>query len=247
MLDGKGRLFHRYADGEVAVPGFIDDYAFLVWGLLELYAASFEAAYLKIALQLTERMLEDFWDEKDGGFFFTPASAEPLPVRRKEVYDGAVPSGNAVAAINLLRLGRILGRPEFESRAADIQRAFANEIERFPSAYTHLLSTVEWATGLSTEVVIVGDLRSDGTLRMFQALRQRYLPYTVVIHRPAEEALSEIGRLAEYVQSMTTIDGRAAAYVCRDFHCAQPTTDVEQMLELLENGGKTQSGEQVNH
>jgi hypothetical protein len=129
MRDPEGGLLHRYREGEAAVAAFLDDYAFLIWGLIELYETTFKPRHLRAALELSETALERFWDEERGGFFFTAQDAEVL-VRRKEIYDGAVPSGNSVMMLNLLRLGRMTGRHELEERAAEIAElaAFTREL-----------------------------------------------------------------------------------------------------------------------
>lgn len=105
MSDSKGLLYHRYRDGETAVPAFLDDYAFLSWGLIDLYETTFEIRYLKAALELNNHLLRHFWDKENGGFYFTADYAEKGIIRKKEIYDGAVPSGNSVAMLNLVRLG----------------------------------------------------------------------------------------------------------------------------------------------
>ncbi len=130
MRTSEGRLLHRYRDGESAIPGYLDDYAFLIWGLIELYEATFDAKWLSEALVLAGGMIELFGDREDGrgGFFFTGRDAEKLIVRTKEVYDGAVPSGNSVAALELLRLGRMTGRTDLESAADALMEEFSGQL-----------------------------------------------------------------------------------------------------------------------
>ena len=135
---GCGRLMARYRDGQAAFPAYLDDYAFLVWGLIELYGATFDPAWLEQALSLNRQMLEVFRDEQGGGFFFTGSDAEPLPARPKEIYDGAMPSGNAAAAMNLLRLARLTGDDDLGSQAAAQLAAFAGTVSGSPSGYAFL-------------------------------------------------------------------------------------------------------------
>ncbi|MBN2447083.1 MAG: thioredoxin domain-containing protein, partial [Phycisphaerae bacterium] len=123
LRDERGRLLKRYCGGEAGLPAHLDDYAFVVWGLLELYEAAFEVRDLEAALTLTRQMLEHFWDEDAGGLFFTADDGEELPLRTKTAYDGAIPSGNSVAMLNLLRLARITGDAEFERKASAIASA----------------------------------------------------------------------------------------------------------------------------
>ncbi|HER34905.1 MAG TPA: thioredoxin domain-containing protein, partial [Halothiobacillaceae bacterium] len=151
-----GGLFHRYRGGECGITGMIDDYAFVTWGLLELYEATFDVTLLERAVALTDVMLERFWDDDDGALYFTAADAEELIVRQKEIYDGAVPSGNSVAMLNLVRLARMTGRSEYEDRAVAIGRAFAIQVRRAPAAHTQLMCGLDFLLGPSHEVVIVG-------------------------------------------------------------------------------------------
>ncbi|WDU83278.1 hypothetical protein [Caloramator sp. Dgby_cultured_2] len=128
-LEKKGRLYHMYRDGEWKVYGNLDDYAFVIWGLLELYEASFEIKYLEAALKLNEDVFKYFIDDKSGGFYFTPYDNEELLIRNKEIYDGAIPFGNSVMMLNLLRLARITGKTEYEDSAHKLYRAFSKMLK----------------------------------------------------------------------------------------------------------------------
>jgi uncharacterized protein YyaL (SSP411 family) len=224
---------HRYRDGEAGIAANVDDYAFLVWGLIELYEATFNSNYLKTALELNGDMLKYFWDEKTGGLFFTPDDGEPLIVRKKEFYDGAIPSGNSVAMLNLLRLGRFTGNSDLEERAVKIGRVFSNEVKQIPSGFTQLMVSVDFGVGPSYEVVIVGKSEAKDTDDMLKALRSRFVPNKVTIFRPTEKKSPEIDKLAEFVQYQASIDGKATAYVCVNYACKTPTTEVNKMLELI--------------
>jgi uncharacterized protein len=151
----EGRLYHRYRGGEAAVPAFLDDYAFLIWGLIELYEATFEPSHLQTALSLNDDLLKHFWDDKNGGFYFIAADNEHLLVRKKEIYDGAVPSGNSVAMLNLLRLARMTANHGLEEKAALIGRTFSQEVIGSPAAYTQLMVAVDFGLGPTHELVIV--------------------------------------------------------------------------------------------
>jgi len=146
LRDPGGSLFHRYREGETRIEAHADDYAFLVLGLLELYATTDDPKHLADAVSLQKRMLEDFWDDANGGFFLTATGSEPLPVRPKEVYDGALPSANSVSLFNLLRLSRLTGDPGWEEKASDLSRAFAGSIKRQPTAFAYFLLGYDFAS-----------------------------------------------------------------------------------------------------
>jgi uncharacterized protein YyaL (SSP411 family) len=227
-----GRLLHRYRDKEAAIFGNLDDYAFLVWGLIELYEAIFEARHLKAALDINEIMIRHFWDEAAGGFFFSPDDGEAPIVRKKEISDGALPSGNAVAMWNMLRLSRFAAESSLEEQAAKIGRTFAKAIKQFPSAYVQLMVAVDFAVGPCYEVAIIGHPEAGDTQKMLKALGNRFNPHSVTLFRPTVGS-ADIDRLADYLTSLETLDGKATAYVCTDFTCTAPTTDVGDMLGLI--------------
>jgi uncharacterized protein YyaL (SSP411 family) len=233
MKNQKGELFHRYRKGEVGIKGYLDDYAFLIWGLIELYETTFDVSYLQTALELNRITLEKFWDEKNHGFFFTADDAEKLLVRKKEVYDGAIPSGNSVMMMNLIRLARMTGGTEFENKANLIARTFSSQITRNPSVYAMLLSAFDFAIGPSFEVVIVGDLSAGNTKKMLSMVNQKFIPNKVVLFLDTNQEKTEISNIAKFAEGFRSIDDRPTAYVCSNFQCELPTTDVAEMLRLL--------------
>ncbi len=142
LTDGDGRLVHRYRDGAAGIPGMVDDYAFMIWGLLELHETTEDDSHLEWALKLNEQLLEHFWDNDSGGFYQTPDDGEKLLVRRKEIYDGAIPSGNSVAMHNMLRLGKLKRKKALTERAWAIAEAFGEEVRTQPMGHSHLLGGV---------------------------------------------------------------------------------------------------------
>jgi len=233
MRNPDGSLIHRYRGGEAALQAHLDDYAFLVYGLIELYQTTFDVSFLKSAIELNDYMLKHFWDERAGGFFFTSESGEQLLVRTKEVYDGAVPSGNSVAYFNLLRLGRITANLELERKAEQLERAFAGQIGHLPSAYTQFLIGLDFRIGPSYEVVVAGRAETGDTAEMLVALQKVYAPRKILIFRPEEEGAPEISRLAPYTEAQKSIDGKATAYICQNHVCNLPTTDVREAIEQI--------------
>ncbi len=233
MRDPSGKLYHRYRDGEVAVDGFLNDYAFLIWGLIELYESTLEVSYLKAAIEINDYALQHFWDEKNGGFYFTSDETEQLFVRRKDIYDSAIPSGNSVAMLNLIRLGRITAQPELEKKAAQIGSAFSEKALQVPTACTQLMSALDFALDTSLEIVIVGHPSATDTESMLQTLKHAFLPNKILLFRPAEQESPEITQYAPYTKDLKSIDNKATGYVCQNYQCQLPTTNPQKMLELL--------------
>jgi uncharacterized protein YyaL (SSP411 family) len=233
MLASNGRLLHRYKDGEAGITGFLEDYAFLVWGLIELYESTFDPSYLGYGVELTNQMIANFWDPEDGGFFHTPDDGEELLIRKKEFYDGATPSGNSVALLNLLRLARLTANNEFENRAVELIKAFSSTVSKSPAAYSHFMSGVDFLLGPSHEVVIVGGENNEDTLEMVEALRDEFMPNKVVLFKSIVDEKPGITSVAEFTRDYKAIDGQATAYVCSNYVCKKPTTDAEEMMRLL--------------
>jgi len=233
MRDDEGRLLHRYREGSAGILANLDDYAFLIWGLVELYEAGFGTKYLRAAQDLARDLVRRFEDEEGGGFYFTPEDGEDLILRKKEAHDGALPSGNAVAVLDLLRLARMTGDSKLEEIASKAFEAFAAQARGVPQAHLHLLSALDFALGPASEVVIAGPADSPETQKMLKALRSKFLPRSVVLLRPEGEVAEIIG-IAEFAKEMEMVDGKATAYVCSGSVCQRPTTDPEEMLARLD-------------
>jgi uncharacterized protein YyaL (SSP411 family) len=229
-----GRLLKRYRNGEAGVAAQLDDYAFLIWGLLELYQSNFKISFLQKALTLNETMFQDFWDQKNGGYYFTAEDNEALPTRPKEVYDGALPSGNSIAALNNLRLARITADTKLEERSKSIFKAFSDKIEDYPSAYTQLLIALDYLLGPASEIIIAGEAGEPDTLAMLKYINETFLPNKIVVLRPTDEKEGEnITRLAPYTREQIAVEGKATAYVCQNFSCQTPIVEPEALKELL--------------
>jgi hypothetical protein len=233
MRGENGRLLHRYRQEKAELEAYIDDYAFIIWGLLELYEATFDADYLRKALSLNDMTMQHFWDSEDGGFFFTAQDSEPLLTRQKDGYDGAIPSGNSVSMLNLLRLGRITSDSALEDRAAAIGRALSSDAARSPAAYAQLMIALDFALGPTYEVVVAGDSRAEDTKKALVAIQKHFIPNKVVMLRPTEVVSPEIDKISPVSGYKASQDGRANIFVCSDYKCQSPTTDIDQALESL--------------
>ena len=236
MRKADGRLWHRHRGEWTGVDANLDDYAFLVWGLIELYEATFDTSHLQYALELSDDMVRHFWDDDGGGLYLVPDDGERLLVRKKDIHDTALPSANSAAMLNLLRLGRMTGNSDLEERAAKIGRAFSVSVKESPAAYTQLMAALDFAIGPSYEVVVAGNPDAEDTRTMTRELRRRFLPNKVVLLNHSDRDVPEIVKLAEFTKNQSSIGGKATAYVCVNHSCKSPTTDVNKMFELLNAG-----------
>jgi uncharacterized protein YyaL (SSP411 family) len=232
LMDENGSLKHRYRNGDVAIDAHADDYAFLIWAAIELYQTTFKSDYLGKAVALNRQFIEHFWDKEDSGFYFTSESAEELLGRKKEIYDGAMPSSNSVAIMNLLRLGRITGNSDWEQMADEAQKRFAKDIKKAPTGFGAALQSIDFATRKSKEIIIAGKRDNADTQKMLQLLQDRFLPNAVVLlSNPNDQ---KIRQLAPYLSDYDMQDGRATAYVCQNYSCELPTTSPEEMIKLID-------------
>jgi len=236
MSSADGSLLHRYRDGDAAIDGMLDDYAFLIWGLLELYESTFNEQYLERAIAYARFMQDHFVDSESGGLFMTRAGVRAPVVRPRAADDGALPSGNAVAAWVLLRLSRYTGDMDADRRARAIVDAFGVRLERAPMTHTALLFAVDFMLGPSFEIVIAGKRGARDVAAMVEAVEAGYVPNRVMLFHPVENAAA-VERLAPYTRGQVALEGgRAAAYVCREFACQRPTTEPGEVRTLLADG-----------
>jgi hypothetical protein len=234
MISSDGTLLHRYRDGEAAVFGQLNDYAFLIWGFIELYEAGFDTRYLTTAFELNSTLLSRFWDSEGNAFFLTPEDGETVLVRRKELFDGAVPSGNSIAVLNLLRLARISADTALEKKASGLLSSYAKLVQESPTNFTQLLSSADFWLGPSYEIVVVGDGNAEDTKALLSTLNRGFVPSKVVLLRDGAGQEGDLDRIAPYTGDFSRIEGKATVYVCENFACMLPTTRGDKMLELLD-------------
>ncbi|MBC8277443.1 MAG: thioredoxin domain-containing protein [FCB group bacterium] len=234
LTDGDGNLLHRYRNGEAGIPAFLDDYAFTIWGLTELFESGGKAEYLAEALRLAKILIASFSDPDNGGFYFTSADAEQLITRMKEVYDGAVPSGNSVAAYSLLRLGKITGDQELFDRGIAVIEAFGETVKQNPAGFSMMMAAVDFAVGPVREIVITGDPDDDLTRQMVSLIISRFLPRTVLILNDVRAGRDAVQELIPFTKNQVSIGGITTAYVCENFQCQAPVNEVEELEKLLD-------------
>lgn len=232
LLQENKILLRRYCQGESAIAGFLDDYAFFVNGLIDLYEATFQEKYLQAALQINEEMIKNFLDENEGGFFLSGKSNEKLFTQTKDIYDGATPSGNSIALLNLLRLGRITGNPSYEALADNLIKTFSGTILQYPSGYTQFMCALDFALGPTKEIIVAGEREGNDTKDILREIRSRFLPNKVLLLHPSNGIFIE--EIAPYTKELIPIEGRSTVYMCENYSCKKPVSDKNAVIQLLE-------------
>lgn len=230
-----GRLLARYRDGEASNPGLLDDYAFLVWGMLEAYAATFKASYLEEAVRLTDAMIELFWDDADGGFFLVGRDGEALILRPKEFYDGALPSGNSAAVMNMARLDWLTGSGRYKEYIGSLFGAASGIMNTSPFACTYLMSAYMVHSNAPLEITIAGRRGEQAAEEMIRACSGSYQPFASVVFNDGSR---EVKALVPRTEGQVMADGTAAAYVCRNFSCSPPAENAEELRKLISQQDK---------
>ena len=230
--DGTQTLKRRYRNGEAGLPGQLNDYTFMIAGLLELYQASHDAKWLKWATELTQKQLELFWNEA-GGFFYDSVDDPTLKVRMRTEYDGAEPAGNSVAAHNLLRLGQLHNNPQWLEQTRRLIESFSDNINRYPPALPLMLTAWNQLRSKPTQVVIAGNRYAEDTKALLDVAHKNFDPARLVLLADGEENQAYLAKNLPFLQSVAAIDGKAAAYVCTDFICKMPVTAPLNLQEQL--------------
>ena len=224
-LQANGKLLRTWKDGKAKLNGYIEDYANLADGLLRLFEVSGEIRYFREARRLADHMITEFWDDENGGFYFTSNDHEELIVRNKDYFDNATPSGNSVGADVLLRLGRISGDDRYERFAVSILKLAAAKIRQYPQGFGRALSALEFYLSGKKEIVIIGDRYDE----LAKNVLKRYLPNAVTVISGAGQGADEIPLLSD----REPLDGKPTAYVCENYICARPVTSVSDLAELI--------------
>ncbi|MBN2041013.1 MAG: thioredoxin domain-containing protein [Spirochaetes bacterium] len=226
-------LLHRYRDGDAAIEANLDDYAFYAWGLIELYESTFNAEFLKTAVELTEKLIELFYDEKSGLLYFSAENSEDHIARSSILYDSAIPSGNSVAFYNIIRLRFLTEDERWKMYAETIAAHTYHYAKKNPSGYTMFLYGLLILTQTATEIIVAGSLSENAVKELFKAVNSLYLPNAVILHNPVDQGYDLIHQISPDINSKIIIDGKPAVYICQDFKCSRPVTDKEKMIQLL--------------
>ncbi|HLA11684.1 MAG TPA: thioredoxin domain-containing protein [Pyrinomonadaceae bacterium] len=225
-----GLLLRTFKDGTAKLNAYLEDYAFLCDGLVILFETTGELEWLEEAIALTDKMIEEFWDDEEGGFFFTGRSHEELIVRSKDYFDNATPSGNSVAADLLQRLALLTGNDDYRRRATSVLRLVAEPARRYPSGFGRVLCALDFYLGRPKEIAIVGDSGSSDTQLLLREVWRPYLPNKVVaMAEPNSPAQTTIALLRD----RPLVDSKPTAYVCENYTCQQPITRPEDLETQL--------------
>jgi uncharacterized protein YyaL (SSP411 family) len=234
-------LLRRYRDGHAEISGYAEDYAYLIFGLLELFEAESEPMWLEWAIALQRRQDELFWDDQSGGWFSTDGRDPTVLLRMKEDYDGAEPSPSSIGALNLLVLSHLVDEPTWTDRVERTLKLFGTRLEQAGRAVPMMAATLStYVAGVQQIVIAVGDERDgpsdrkrlDQPATLRRAIALRYLPFAVTLTVPAARRQALAGSLP-FIAAMRAVDGRTTAYVCRNFSCRQPVTTADALEQEL--------------
>ncbi len=223
-----GKLMHRYFHGDIDIEALLEDYAYFIWALIELYFTTFESRYLKIAKEFTDKVIKNFWDAERGGFFQSSTNTKDLIVKPKEIYDGVMPSGNSVMAYLLVILGRIFGNRDYEKKAFEILEYFSSQIYSQPSAHLFSVITLDLLLNGTVEIFGVGNDREE-LINIMRDIGDRYGYLKKLILGIKD---NEIETLALHITSMKARNNKATFYICENFQCLPPK-DMEDLNNFL--------------
>ncbi|WP_373689041.1 thioredoxin domain-containing protein [Clostridium sp. YIM B02551] len=226
LVNKDGRLLARYRDGEAASLAVLEDYAFLVWGLIELYEACFDTKYLEKAIELNEKMIELFWDKDEGGFYLYGKDSEELILRPKEIYDGALPSGNSVALLNLIKLNSLTGSLKYEEFIEKQINVFSGTVKENPIGYVNFITAFMYNISSIREIVIAGNIGEEFVEKSLDIINDKYNPFQSIILNNGDSRLYKINSLVE-IQGKA--EGKSMMFICENFTCGNTMDNIEQV------------------
>lgn len=229
------QLLRRYRDGESMIEAHLDDYAFLIRALIDLYEASFDIGFLDTAYQFTEAMIGQFYDDKNGGFFDTSGSDPSVILRSKEWHDGAEPSGNSIAIENLLRLSHMLDREDYREKAMKSLSYFSELMDKAPQALAQFLAVLDFALVKPKQIIIAGKPDEPHTQAMVREVHSHFIPGKVLLLADGESGQKYLESNVDFLGTVTMLDGKPTAYVCENFTCQLPVNDTDKLREQLHN------------
>lgn len=240
LKDPDGRLFKRYRNGESGLTAHLEDYTFLCWGLIELYQATQNPAYLAEAISIAKMFIELFHDDTNLGFYLVAEDSEKLIAPAKEIYDGAIPSGNSVAAYCLIQLSKLTGDLAFEEKAEGVFKAFSSTVIRAPSNFCLLMTAFDLAQGPSSEILIAGNESDKSYQKIVSHLHQAYLPRSVMISRNRKTS-SQLDTLIPFSSEQNMINSKTTVYVCENYACRKPVHTLSETLGIINSVSKSKN------
>lgn len=231
LIDNNVRLLARYRNKEAGIKGYLNDYAFLIWGLIELYETTYNSEYINKAVQLNNDLIKYFWDEENKGLFIYGTDGEKLISKPKDIYDGAIPSGNSVSALNFIRLARITGNYDLEDKCSEILNSFSSDIESFPVGYSFALLSVLFLQGESKEITLVSNSNDSAAAEFLDALNEKYNPLTTFIYYIKGDKTLE--SISSFVSNYNIVNNKPTLYICKNFSCKEPITDINVLKNML--------------
>nr|XP_054762838.1 spermatogenesis-associated protein 20-like isoform X1 [Lytechinus pictus] len=232
------RSAYRNKDGDIAqipnpIQGFVDDYCFLIRGLLDLYEANYDEQWVEWASQLQEKLDELLWDTENGGYFSTTDKDSSILLRLKEDQDGAEPSANSVACLNLLRLSNYLNRPDYQDKAAKLFSVFGERLKKIPIALPEMASALLSQGTTAKQIIICGDRQGQDTRKLLQCVHSHYLPNKIIILTDEGHTSTFLSSHLDILKTLKRIDGKATVYVCENYQCQLPVNSVDELEDLL--------------
>ncbi len=221
-------LLHRYRDGEARFDGTLEDYAYLICGLLDLYEATFEINNLELALELNDITLDKFYDKENGGFFDVGSGIKDVILRTKDAYDGAEPAGNSIQIMNLLRLGYMTDNKVLIEKAEQSLNLFSYDLNRLPFSSPQMLCTLSFLINSPKEIIITGDLKSDKTKELINCIDQIFIPNKIELY-----SSDELIKLFPFIKNLVSNIKESKVYVCENYQCNLPEDDPDKLKELL--------------
>jgi len=234
------RLMRYYRNGKAIELAFLDDYAFTIIALLDLYQATFDAAWLEKAKKLSDQMIELYADQQNGGFYLTGTDNEKLITRTKPYFDGALPSGNSAAALALLKMSRITMDNSTADLANKAIQANSKLLEQSPGYSPAMLIALNFLLGPTQEIVIAGNADAKDAIEMLNITREKYMPNAIILFHPQVSAKS-IRKIAPFIKNQTAFNNKATAYVCENYVCKKPVDNLEDLAKLLNEIARTKA------
>ncbi len=234
MVNG-GELSRIHRNGLTKISGNFNDYSYFITALIDLYESDFDIRWIKTADKLTKKMISKFWDNARGGFYFTEAGQDDLIVRTKPTYDGAIPSGNSMAAMALFRLAKLLDNHSYYDKAEKILKINATSIAKAPRGYMNMLIAADFYLGSPKEIAIIGQLASSETKTILSTIHNMFIPNKVCALRDSTmPSAGEISTLIPLLNSKSQISNKTTVFACKNFTCKRPVTSIDKLVTLLE-------------